>query len=288
MAAGKTHLSVYGERLARVVARFRSIGVDLDRGRLRAYAAALAATATREGTDDPDVRKLLWHAACEVEDLEAAASLSDDALEAVCAGDLVFTSTSGLDQGRNLCFELVTAAKLGEVSGHRSALQAPSDAVNEIEGQVLLVECKRPSTSKGLGRCITDGYRQLSEHKRAGANGIGALSVEVTALANPDFGVFQAPNREAAINGLYRHILRVFAECKDPLTRAGRNIRSDANVHMMMFRLKCMSGNGGPPDITTIWQLQPVVPLNSPDFARLYRFMRGHPDFSPGVTYVHQ
>lgn len=280
----KTSYRVFGDRLAKVFARFAAMGVDLNRGRLKAYAAAVAAPQSAD-------RATLWAAACEVDDLITAASLSDDALESVrarlpelCAGDNVFTAESGLDQGRNLCFELITAAKLAELSGRPSALQSPADAVNTIDGQPLLVECKRPTTQKGLARCLTEGYRQLSEHRRAGAQGVGALSVEVTALVNPHFDVLVAPSREAAVDGLYRHILRVFEVSREHLARGARNARRDANVQMMMFRAKCMSGNGtDPPDITTVWQLQPLVSLDSPAFATLYEHLSHHPDFSPGV-----
>ena len=283
----RTRLTVFGDRLAQVFARFKALGIDLDRGRLKAYATAFAAPHSAD-------RATLWSGACEVDDLMAAASLSDDALEAVrdrlpelCAGDIIFTDESGLDQGRNLCFELVTAAKLAQMSGKPSALQNPADAVNNIDGTLLLAECKRPSTLKGLARCLTEGYRQLSEHRRAGVQGVGVLSVEVTSLVNPRFDVLVAPSREAAMDGLYAHILKVFEVSKEYLDRGARNARKDANVQMMMFRAKCMTGNGrDPPDITTVWQLQPLIPLDSRDFVKLYRHLSNHPDFTQGIWHA--
>lgn len=288
MQGSRRPIAAIADDLSRVIEHFAKLGFDIRRGRIAVYADALARAANGKVVD----RGILWSAACETEDLVDAASHDEkvlhfvrDRIKALCGGDPVFTETSELDQGRNLCFELVTASMLQKISGIPSALQSPTDAVNVVAGQTLLVECKRPSTLKGLARCIAEGYRQLSEHRRSGATGVGALAIEVTALINPQFGVLVAPDREQATAALDGHILRLFASAKEELARAARNSREDAGVQLMMFRAKCMTGDGlNPPDVTTVWQAQPMVPLDSPEFAALYRHVSRLPTFTPGVV----
>lgn len=191
-----------------VIEYFEKLGVSLMRGRIRAYAEALDAVGRRERVD----RALLWSAACEVSDLVAASSLDLTALQLVrhrlttmCDGDPVFTARSRDDPGRNLCFELITGAML-QAAGVRSQLQNPSDVTNTVGGARLLVECKRPTTLPALGRRLQEGYRQLSEHRRSGHEGFGAIALEVSALVNPDFGVLVAKDAATAVDNVYGHI----------------------------------------------------------------------------------
>ena len=275
--------------LGKVITYFEELGLSLKRGRIRAYADVLDAAGRGEHVD----RALLWSAACEVSDLVAASSLDSTAikpvrhrLEAICGGDPVFTAQSGADPGRNLCFELVTAAMF-QAAGVRSELQNPSDVTSIVAGSRLLVECKRPTTLPALGRRLQQGYRQLSEHRRNGHVGFGAIALEVSALVNPDFGVLVAKDTETAVNNVYGHIQKVFRQSSKYLARAARNARHDAGVHLLLFRVQCMTGDGlGPPNVTTTWHLEPTVALSSPEFKALYELMKKQPAFTPGVTVI--
>ena len=275
--------------LNKVIRYFEELGVSLMRGRIRAYADVLNAAARGEHVD----RALLWSAACEVSDLVSAASLNSTAIQpvrhrlaAVCGGDPVFTAQSGDDPGRNLCFELITAAMF-QAAGARSELQNPSDVTSVVAGSRLLVECKRPTTLPALGRRLLQGYRQLSEHRRNGHVGFGAIALEVSALVNPDFGVLVAKDTETAVNNVYGHIRKVFRQSSKHLARAARNARGDAGVHLLLFRVQCMTGDGlGPPNVTTVWHLEPTVPLGSPEFNALYQLMQKQPAFTPGVMVI--
>lgn len=285
MVAPRT-LTAIATDLRDVVRHFELLGLPIGRGRIRSYLELLDAAVR----GDPVDRGLIWAAACEVEDLVSVASLDPASLGPVrhriadlCAGDLVFTSQSKHDPGRNLCFELVTAAMLQRVGG-QSKLGSPSDVVNMVGGQALLVECKRPTTFAALGRRLKDGYRQMSEHRRAGHVGVGAIAVEVSVLVNPGFDVLVAESQSRAIDGLYGHIQRVFQVARIHLADAARNARRDAGVHLLMFRAKCMAGDGAAtPYIASVWHLEPVVSLASPEFSQLYYLMKNHSEFNPGI-----
>lgn len=275
--------------LGKVITYFEELGLSLMRGRIRAYADVLDAAGRGERVE----RALLWSAACEVSDLVAASSLDSTAIQpvrhrlaAICDGDPVFTAQSGDDPGRDLCFELITAAML-QAAGVRSELQNPSDVTSIVAGSRLLVECKRPTTLPALGRRLKQGYRQLSEHRRNGYVGFGAIALEVSALVNPDFGVLVAKDTETAVNNVYGHIQKIFRQSSEYLARAARNARHDAGVHLLLFRVRCMTGDGlGPPNVTTVWHLEPAVSLSSPEFKALYELMKKQPAFTPGVTVI--
>lgn len=275
--------------LNEVIKYFEELGVSLMRGRIRAYADALDAAVRGEHVD----RALLWSAACEVSDLVAASALDSTAIQPVrhrlatiCGGDPVFTAQSGDDPGRNLCFELITAAML-QSAGVRSELQNPSDVTSNVGDARLLVECKRPTTLRALARCLKEGYRQLSEHRRNGHVGFGAIALEVSALVNPDFGVLVAEDAATAVCIVYRHIQKVFQRSREHLARAARNARQDAGVHLLLFRVKCMTGDDlGPPNVTQVWHLEPTVHVRSPEFQALYELMKKQPGFTPGVMVI--
>lgn len=273
--------------LRKVIDYFDGLGVSLMRGRIRTYADALDAAGRREHID----RALLWSAACEVSDLVAASSLDFTLLRPVrhrltqiCGGDPVFTAHSGDDAGRNLCFELITAAMF-QAGGIPTTLQNPSDVTTTVGDTRLLVECKRPTTLPALGRRLVEGYRQLSEQRRSGHVGFGAIALEISALVNPDFGVLVAKDTATALNSVYGHIQRVFKRSSKYLARAARNARQDAGIHLLLFRVKCMTGDGlNPPNVTQVWHLEPTVHVNSPEFHTLYELMKQQPSFTPGIT----
>lgn len=272
-----------------VIKYFEGLGVSLMRGRIRTYVDTLDAAVRGEHVD----RSLLWSAACEVSDLAKITFLDPVALQPVlhrlttiCGGDLVFTAQSSHDPGRDLCFELVTGAML-QASGVRSEFQNPSDVTSTVGNARLLVECKRPTTLPALGRRLKEGYQQLSDHRRSGHMGFGAIALEVSALVNPDFGVLVAKDAATAMHYVYGHIQKVFQLSSEHLARAARNARQDAAVHVLLFRVKCMTGDDvGPPNVTEVWHLEPTVHLNSPEFHALYELMKKQPAFTPGVTMI--
>jgi len=272
--------------LRRVIDYFRGIGVNINRGRIQLYLSTLDAA----GRGEPVDRGLLWSAACEVADLVQIVTLDPNVLAPVShrlagipGGDPTYKAASGEDPGRNLCFELITAATL-QAGGQRSQLQNPSDVTNTIAGSALLVECKRPTTNLALGRCLKKGYKQLSEHRRNGHTGYGVIALDVSALVNPDFGILIDVDAASAVRAVYGHIQRVFGRASEHLARAARSSRADAGVHLLMFRVRCMTGDGkSPANTTVVWHLEPVVRLDSAEFRAIYEAMSRQPAFTPGV-----
>jgi hypothetical protein len=276
-------MSKVAEDLVRFAGFLQTLGVAPLRGRLKLYSDVLAAAAKGQPVD----RDLLWAAACEVSDLEEMTTLSPASMGTVVhrlpglfGGAPVALAAAGDDAGRSLTFELVTGARLQKIGG-TSGFGVPSDVTNQIAGVPLMVECKRPTSLTGMAKRLQEGFRQLSEHRRAGHAGLGAIAIEASALVNPESGVLVDADPPAM---LYRHLLRILAEAKDQLARAARNARKDAQVHLLMLRVKCIAGDGEQaPDITQVWHLEPLTPLDSPEFAALYQAMQRMPGFTPGV-----
>ena len=273
--------------LRAVIEYFHGFKISMNRGRIRAYLDTLDAA----GRGEPVDRALLYSAVCEVSDLLEVTSLDVMALQplrhrlkSICGGDAIFTATSGDDPGRNVCFELITGAML-QATGARSEFENPADVTTKVRGDLLLVECKRPTTLAALGRCLKKGYRQLSEHRRNGHRGFGAIALEVSVLVNPDAGVLVAKDVATAIEDLYRNIQRIFQESSEYLARAARDLRQDAEVHFLLFRVKCMTGDkeGANQNVAHVWHLEPTVEISSPEFQALYDFMKKQPGFTPGI-----
>jgi hypothetical protein len=117
--------------------------------------------------------------------------------------------------------------------------------------------------------------------------GFGAIALEISALVNPDFGVLVAKDAATAVDYVYAHIQKVFRHSSTHLARAARNARHDAGVHLLLFRVQCMTGDDlGPPNVTQVWHLEPTVPLSSPEFSALYELMKKQPAFTPGVMVI--
>lgn len=106
-------------------------------------------------------------------------------------------------------------------------------------------------------------------------------------LVNPDFGVLVAKDAATAVDNVYGYIQKVFRHSSKYLARAARNLRQDAGVHLLLFRVKCMTGDGeGPPNVTQVWHLEPTVQVTSPEFQALYALMKKQPGFTPGVVAI--
>ncbi|QOW24694.1 hypothetical protein [Lysobacter sp. H23M47] len=264
-----------------------STGINLHRGRLREYLELLDRAAAGECVDGPS----LWGAALESADIEAAATLRADVLTRVrhrlgelAAGPLV---PNGLpDAGRDLAFELATASLMQGVDPDVD-MERPSDVVLCAEGHPVLIECKRPSSAGAFRRRMIDGYRQLSNHRRDGQAGYGAIAADLSLLVNPGNGILPAESRDAAINALYGHIRLWLQMAAEELQRARRNVRDDAGVHLLFFRLRCLVGiANGPPVVAQVWHAEPLIALDSPEFALIYRAMCRVQHFSREVHIV--
>lgn len=188
-------MSKFAEDLVRVAGFLQTLGVAPLRGRLKTYSDVLAAAAKGQPVD----RKLLWAAACEVSDLEEITSLSPASMGAVVhrlpglfGGEPIALAAAGDDAGRSLTFELVTGARLQKIGG-TSGFGVPSDVTNQIAGVPLMIECKRPTSLAGMAKRLQGGFRQLSEHRRAGHPGFGVIAIEASALVNPESGVLVQP-----------------------------------------------------------------------------------------------
>lgn len=269
--------------LDQAVERFRRLDVDLDRGRVAAYRRVL-----QKSSDGGSVsRDDLWTASLETVNLESAAALSDQHLEAVrhrlhllSSGRPAYRADDKSDQGRDLMFELLTAAMLLR-GGHAVTLDNPSDVRLDIADEPLLVECKRPSTDAALGRRLKEAYRQISEHRRAGATGAGAVAIDASVLVNPGRLIATGADREEQMRHMYQAIQYTLSRARKEVERALRSARPDADVRLWMIRFQCLAGDElSAPSAAEVWHLEPRLSLDSPEMAGIYRALNAHPSFT--------
>lgn len=262
-------------------------GADLHRGRLQSYLTTMDRAANGEHVD----AAALWNAVLESADIESAVTLRPEALLRV--GHRIGTLSGGPsspdgehDPGRDLAFELVTASLMQPIDPNVD-LDRVADVSLVAEGHPLLIECKRPSSDGAFRRRVIEGYRQQSEHRRAGHAGFGAIAVDLGLLVNPQNGILPAQTYEDAIDFLYEHIRQWMQAASEELQRAARNLRADAEVHLLLLRLRCLVGiAGGPTTVAQVWHCEPLIALDSPAFALIYRALSRLPNVTPGVHVV--
>lgn len=263
--------------LRNLVDRLRTIGIDLDRGRVRRYLQILE---SRNGTADERIT-----AATEATCLAEIAALPLEALEPVrhrlgelCAGPFA-PDPNHADQGRDLAFELQVAAKLLEASDQVS-LSNPADVTLTRGDRQMLVECKRPTSRPALGRAIVKAYRQLSEHRRSGVRGFGAIAIDSSMIVNPLNGILQAPQGSPPIRGdecttrLNFALEMLLREEQHSLRRSAANTRSDSLNHIFLFRTFALVDIGGRAPIrTTAWRVTPAVSDGSHEFLQIHDWL---------------
>lgn len=188
------------------------------------------------------------------------------------------------DPGRDLSFELYTALAFHQ-AGADVSMGVPSDVVAYFGEQRLLIECKRPKSQPAMRRRILEAYCQFSEHRRRGETAVGIVSLDMTVLVNPEFGVLVAESEGEATELLHGHVERTLVAARHELTRAARNARVDAQVDALMMRVKCITGraDGTGISIADVSRIQPLVPIGSPRFNVLYAALQHLAGFEHGV-----
>ncbi len=280
------------DRLNSAFERFRRLNVELNRGRYAFYRAVLERDAAARSEDErPPVRDL-YAAVCETEDLTEAAELPDDVLAGhelllrrITLGEPVYADAGQDDPGRQALFPLV-AARQFFVAGLHVALEAPSDVVLRGSGGVLLMECKRVNGDQGLARRLREAYRQLSVHRRAGQTGFGVVAVELSRAVNPNFDMIRADTRRDGGDILQVLVERAFRRCSTLLANELRQVRSDAEVDLVLFRIQAMvQSNDEPQSCVAEWR---AVPTGGPAerVQALHALLERLPGFQPGVFVV--
>lgn len=262
-------------------------GIDLHRGRMQAYLHVLDRAAGGEVIDSLE----LVTAVLECTDVEQASKLRPIVLQRVrhrlseiAAGPML--AGPGADPGRDLLFELAVASRLTAVDPGVD-MDCPSDVALSVGGHRLLVECKRPTTVAAFRRRMLEGLRQLSEHRRQGAVGFGALAIDLSRLINPDNQIFQSATEAEGIEGLYAQIRGWINLISEELVRVHRNARNDAGIHILFFHLRCLAGVGrAPPSVAQIWHAEPLIALDTPEFSLIYHAISRVPGFTKEIYVV--
>lgn len=272
--------------------RFRRLDVDLDRGRYATYRAVLERDAAANTPEERPAPRDLYAAVCETEDLTAAAELPDEVLAGhelllrrIAAGVPVYADAGEDDPGWQALFPLIVARQFF-ATGLRVALEDPSDVVLHSGDSAVLVECKRVNGDQGLARRLREAYRQLSEHRRAGQAGFGVVAVELSRVVNPAFVMIRANTRREGGDLLQVNVERAFRRCSDLLANELRQVRADAEVDLVLFRIQAMVQSlDEPQSCVAEWR---AIPAGGPEerVQSLHALLERLPDFQPGMFVV--
>lgn len=140
----------------------------------------------------------------------------------VTAGPISYTEevpSSSSNLARNIEFELILAGHC--VSGGLQLTPSlVSDVTLQVADRVVLLECKRPQSQKGLVRAISDAKDQLmrSYFSLAGHSFRGVVAIDVTKVVNPSFEILRASTLEE-VN------LRMVKALVNLLTRNNRTLQ---------------------------------------------------------------
>ncbi len=118
-----------------------------------------------------------------------AASVDQHKLRALLSGPISYLDEAPSSAAaRNTAFELIVAARLGEI-GLKPALVPPADILVPFRSTQLVVECKRPQNLGSVEGNIEDAFGQLRE--RYGTTPTpslrGIAAIDVTKAVNPNF-----------------------------------------------------------------------------------------------------
>ena len=276
----------YAEELSRALDRFAILGANLRRGRFREYEAALVQAADDPENVDP---RLINAAIAEAIDLSSISALPDASLVANLArvahipdGEAMYVDAGNDDPGRQMAFPFIVARQFA-IAGAQISLENPSDVVVEIDGERILIECKRVRTQAALGRRLREAYRQMSEHRRDGLAGLGVIAVEISSILNPEFLELAVAEPEPLADGLQHEVEALFANAREHLQRAARNRRPDALVDVLLFRAQCFLRRPGEIRRTCgiSWRAQPTAAIGSDRFVEMRNILGRMPAFVP-------
>lgn len=222
-------------------------------------------------------------------DVITAAGLSVDfspvehRLRLLCKGHVYPVSLDAHDPGRDLLFELVTAAQL--VHSGAAVHLCPGDAYINLEnGSSLLVECKRVASPSGLRHRLEEALDQFAGHKRGNAYDIGLVALDLSRWVNPERGVLVAENARAVSDAVHAHIELHLRDASAELARAQRNISNYDCVDALLLRVQSMAADrSGREFVVNIWRVANVVAPDSERFNKLYHLLSGTPGFEPGL-----
>lgn len=89
------------------------------------------------------------------------------------------------NEARNTLFELNLASKFSR-AGINTVLGLNSDICCDVEGKSVLVECKRPLSSKSITKNVRDARKALNRHLRSAPVGSrGVIAISFSRIINP-------------------------------------------------------------------------------------------------------
>jgi hypothetical protein len=231
--------------------------------------------------------RLINTAIAEAIDLSSISALPDECLVAnliklthIPDGETIYADAGNDDPGRQTAFPFLVARQFN-VHGAQVGLENPADVTVEVNGQTVLAECKRIRTQAALGRGLREAYRQMSEHRRAGFEGLGVIAVEISSALNPEFMELCVAEPLQLTDGLQLEVDTLFARAKEHLTRAARNRRPDSLVDVLLFRAQCFIRRQGERRRTcgTSWRAQPTAEAGSERFHEMTNLLARMPAF---------
>ena len=121
------------------------------------------------------------------------------------------------NRGRNTLFELNLASKLW-TAGLDPILGERPDLSCEIDGRLLLIECKRPASMGGARKAIAKGRDQIvRDLKKCRAGSRGVIAISLAKIVNPGDKLFRYQGEAAGRKGLADVLDRYRTDLDDSL-----------------------------------------------------------------------
>lgn len=136
-------------------------------------------------------------------------------------------NASSSNRGRNIAFELYTAARLAE-AGFTIDLTKEADIIVHILDHEVFVECKRPQKDHQVNSNVKAALRQLESRYTSASRpemARGIIAVAIGKILNPDMLFLQEPTQEALTDRL-SSINKAFIDAYDSKWRNPSDCRT--------------------------------------------------------------
>lgn len=171
-------------------------------------------------------------------------------------GEANYFTAGDADQGRDIGFELATAAMFC-VAGLDARLDAPADvAVFRAGARNLQIECKRPRRPTGLGSNLMRAYEQIADHRAETADSIALVAVDLTRVINPEFRPIQHASIAIAADSFDEHLRRFELANLQVLADAARDARGFEFVSGRLYKFQGMFHlHDGTASVGVFWRI---------------------------------
>jgi len=171
-------------------------------------------------------------------------------------GELHYFEAGNDDQGRDIGFELSTAAYFC-MAGLNAQLDAPADvAVVREDGRSFQIECKRPRRVASLAANLMRAYEQIADHRHEAPDAIAMVAIDLTLVWNPEFRPIRYPTMLAAANAFDEHLYNFELKNRQAYVDARHNSRGAELMSGRLYKFQGMFHlDDGTTNVGTFWRI---------------------------------